>query len=203
MIIDVNAHFGSDSSMPAEYTEQQLTELLMRAGIERVVATELHSDREQSSFSGGVRVYPTYKPAGLDALAQSQSGRMLQVVLRLQDPRVLPQTAPSAKVIEDLKDIAAAHGDTKFIISGAILAEANANKDLFTRDNVWMDISSLQHPTNSLVKLIDAIGSEHILFGSNAPIFYPYSNVFRVMNSKIPDDDRERILWRNALGLGL
>ncbi len=61
--------------------------------------------------------------------------------------------------------------------------------------------SPAEHPTGSLEKLIDAIGSQHIIFGSNAPIFYPYANVFRVMNSKISDEDRERILWINAEGL--
>ena len=200
MIIDVNAHFGCDPSMPACYSEEQLLALLKTAGIDRAIATKLEKGG-QTPFSGGVRIYPTYTPwdfGGPEMQKLLVGGSIVQVYLRLQDPRVLPQAVPSAAVIEALKGLAEAHSDVRFIISGAIYAEANANKDLFTRDNVWMDIGALQHPTNSLQKLIDAIGSQHILFGSNAPIFYPYANVFRVMNSKISDEDRERILWKNA-----
>ncbi len=201
MIIDVNTHFGCDHSMPAAHTREQLTALLASAGIDRAIATEL--TRKQADFEGGTRIYPTYQMVDLNAAAEAASGRILQVFLRLQDPRVLPQAVPSAEVIAALNGVTAANASVSFIISGANYAEANANRDLFTRDNVWVDIGHLQHPTNSLNKLIDAVGSEHILFGSNAPIFYPYANVFRVMNSKISDEDRERILWKNAQALGL
>lgn len=199
MIIDVNAHFGCDTSMPATCSEEQLPGLLKSAGIDKAVATEL--TRKQTECPGGVRVYPTYGQVELDAVAESTNGGIVQVYLRLQDPRVLPQTVSSAAVIEALKGVTESHLGVRFIISGATYAEANANRDLFTRENVWMDISHVQHPTNSLNKLIDAIGIQHILFGSNAPIFYPYANVFRVMNSKISDEDRERILWKNAAEL--
>lgn len=199
MIIDVNAHYGSDPSMPASYSKEQLTTLLRSAGIDRAIATEL--TREQADFPSGVRIYPTYEPVDLETVSEPMSGRIAQVYLRLQDPRVLPQAVSSAAAIEALKGVAEAHKNVRFVVSGATYAEVNANKDLFTRENVWMDISSVQHPTNSLGKLINAIGNEHILFGSNAPIYYPYANVFRVMNSKISDDDRERILWKNALAL--
>lgn len=205
MIIDVNAHFGTDPSMPAPYTEPQLTALLETSGIDRAIATELNK-RGQTQFPGGVRLYPTYDPCDFNApamqdlLAQS-AGRIIQIYLRLQDPRVMPQVASSASVIQALGGITEAHKAVKFVVSGATLAEVTANRDLFTRDNVWMDIAHVQHPTNSLEKLLDAIGGSRVLFGSNAPIFYPYANVFRVMNSKISDEDRERILWKNALGL--
>lgn len=206
MIIDVNAHYGSDPSMPATYSEAELMALLKIAGIDRAITTDL--SRTLTPFPHGVRLYPTYEPLDFDGLQWStlllqarDKKIVLQVVLRLQDPRVLPQLVSSVDVIGELKGAVEANRDIRFLVSGATLAEANANKDLFTRDNVWMDISSLQHPTNSLNKLIDAIGSHHILFGSNAPIFYPYANVFRVMNSEISDDDRERILWRNAAEL--
>lgn len=205
MIIDVNAHFGSDPSMPAPYTEEQLMALLKSAGIERAIATDLQKSA-LTPFPHGVRLYPTYESLDFRGLRWStlllqarDKKLVLQVFLRLQDPRVLPQAVSSAAVIEELRGAVEANSDLRFIVSGATLAEAEANKGLFTRDNVWMDISHVQHPTGSLEKLIDALGSSHLLFGSNAPIFYPYANVFRVMNSKISDEDCERILWKNAL----
>lgn len=203
MIIDFNAHFGCDPSMPARHSEQQLLALLKAAGIDRALATDLNN-RGQTPFSKGVRIYPTYEPMDFAGPAMREllgRGCILQVYLRLQDPRVLPQAVPSAAVIEALDGVAETHKEVRLVVSGATYAEVNANRGLFTRENVWMDISHVQHPINSLEKLIDAIGSSRVLFGSNAPIFYPYANVFRVMNSKISDDDRERILWKNAAEL--
>ena len=200
MIIDFNAHCGCDPSMPATYSEAELMALLKTAGIDRAVVTKLQRN-VSVPFLGGVRVYPTYTPWDFDGPAMrslvSENG-IVQVILRLQDPRVLPQAVSSAEVIEALDKLTPAHGDKRFVISGATLAEVKANRDLFTRENVWMDISHVQHPINSLEKAIDAIGSSRILFGSNAPIFYPQMAVFRVIHSPISDEIRERILWKNA-----
>lgn len=207
MIFDVNCHFGADASLPAHYSEPKLTALLKSAGIDMAISTELRKDTF-TAFPRGIRLYPTYRPLdwngpeGSALIIQGWDKKLaLQVFLRLQDPRVLPQVVSSAQVIEALGEVTGAHKNVKYIISGATYAEANANRELFTRENVWMDIAHVQHPTNSLEKLIGAIGSDRILFGSNAPIFYPYANVFRVMESKISDEDREKILWRNAAEL--
>lgn len=193
MIIDVNAHFGSAPGYAPRHSREQLMRLLNAAGIDRAVE--------------GKRIYPTYEPmdfadpAMQQLLAEAREQRFLQVYLRLQDPRVLPQAVPSATVIEALDALAEANPDVRFVVSGATYAEAAANARLFTRHNVWMDIAHVQHPTNSLEKLLAVIGSSRVLFGSNAPVFYPYANVFRVLNSKITHEDRDRILWKNALDL--
>ena len=202
MIIDFNAHFGCDPSMPATYSEAELMALLKTAGIDRAVVTKLQRN-VSVPFRGGVRIYPTYANVGLvdevlRGLAERTGANILQVYLRLQDPRVLPQAVSSAQVIEALDKLAPTHGDTRFVISGANYAETKANRGLFTRGNVWTDISHLQHPINSLPKLLDIVDSSRVLFGSNSPIFYPGMAVFRVIHSPISDEDRERILWKNA-----
>ena len=153
----------------------------------------------------GIRIYPTYQAWDFDApeaikllsLAEDR-GWIVQVCLRLQDPRVLPQAVASGTVIASLDKLVESHNSVRFVVSGASYAEIKGNPTPFTRDNVWTEISHLQHPINSLTKLLDIVDSSRIIFGSNAPIFYPFSSVFRVMHSPITDQVRERILWKNA-----
>jgi hypothetical protein len=162
-------------------------------------------DRRLPTSIKGVRIYPTYHvwdfggAACSDLLALARERNLIvQVYLRLQDLRVLLVAFEPADVIERLPKLVDAHQDIRFVISGATYAEVNANPALFGRENIWTDISHVQHPINSLPKLLDAIDVSRVLFGTGAPVLYPYSNVFRVVNSPISDEIKERILWRNA-----
>ena len=160
---------------------------------------------EQETAIKGIRIYPTYQAWDFDGpqtaklliLAQDR-GWIVQVCLRLHDPRVLPQAVASAAVIGSLDKLVESHPNMRLVISGATYAEIKANPTPFARGNVWTDISHLQHPINSLPKLLDIVDSSRVLFGSNSPIFYPQMAVFRVIHSPITDEIRERILWKNA-----
>lgn len=163
------------------------------------------SDVSLLPMVNGVRIYPTYQEwrfddeatARLLALCRKRN-LVLQLCLRLQDPRALPASIGIAEAIEQAHNVIRANADVRFVISGASYAEVRANPELFGRPNVWTDISHLQHPINSLPKLLDLIDSRHVLFGSGAPVLYPYANVYRVINSPVSDTIKERILWRNA-----
>lgn len=156
----------------------------------------------------GVRTYPTLQQWDFDGQAMAdllafakQQSFIVQVCLRLQDPRVMPQAAPSGQIISALDKLIDSNKDVKFVISGANLGEIRGNTSPFMHENVWADISHLQHPTNSLQKLMETLGSSNLLFASNSPIFYPYMAVFRMLQAPISDEDRERILSRNAKAL--
>lgn len=156
----------------------------------------------------GVRIYPTYQQWRFDdaesarPLAQCRERRMIvQIYLRLQDPRALPVSVAIGEVIKQAHKLIQANADVRFVISGASYAEVRQNVDLFGRSNVWTDISHIQHPINSLPKLVELIDSSRVLFGSGAPVMYPYANLYRVINSSISPAARERILWRNAAEL--
>jgi|GEM_PF-1150272 len=160
---------------------------------------------EQEPAIKGIRIYPTYQEWGFDSpqtakllILAGDRGWIVQVCLRLQDPRVLPQAVASGAVIGSLDKLVESRPSAQFVISGANYAEIKANPAPFARGNVWTDISHLQHPINSLPKLLDIVDSSRVLFGSNSPIFYPQMAVFRVIHSPITDEDRERILWKNA-----
>lgn len=155
--------------------------------------------------AGGVRIYPTYhvwdlgseSAASLLSTARERN-LIVQIYLRLRDPRALPVKVAIAEVIQQVYKLAQTNADVRFVISGVSYAEVKGNQGLFGRPNVWTDISHVQHPINSLPKLLELIDSSHLLFGSGAPVLYPYANVFRVINSPISDEAKDRILCRNA-----
>ena len=49
--------------------------------------------------------------------------------------------------------------------------------------------------------VVKTIGSEKLLFGSDAALFSAAQQVARVVAARISDDDRRNILGRNALRL--
>ena len=110
----------------------------------------------------------------------------------------MPPAVGLAEVIRQLRQLIETNEDVRFIISGAAYPEVTTNPALFGRPNVWTDISHVQHPINSLPKLLDAIDSSRVLFGSGAPVLYPYANIYRVINSPISDSVKDAILQHNA-----
>jgi len=54
---------------------------------------------------------------------------------------------------------------------------------------------------NSIERLCAEMGSDRVLLGTYMPFFYPDCIVNRVKMAEISEEDRERILWRNAAEL--
>lgn len=163
------------------------------------------TELESAQSLKGVRIYPTYQKwdfegkAMADLLSLAKAKKLIvQFCLRLQDPRVLLQTVPSGEVLAALDGLIQANNEVKFVITSSNLGETGGNPSPFKHENAWSDVSQLQHPTNSLPKCISIIGSERLLFASDSPIFYPYMAVFRMLHEHISDEDRERILVKNA-----
>lgn len=203
MLIDFNAHYGRLPGYSIDTTAAALHEMTAGAGIDRVIASDIGAAFAGEVMDGPVaRVYPTYQPCDLARALDSAAGAglILQVYLRLRDPRVLRQEVPSVEVIKALDALTGGAGP-RLIVSGANLAEMRSNIDFFRRPNVWIDTAHLQHPTNSLPKAVELLGATRILFGTNAPVFYPAAEVFRLKHSPLSDGDRELIGSANALRL--
>ena len=226
MIIDFCAHCGYDevSSLSHNIMNERFfdtarfVELAQAAGIERSVVSGSEneslirfptlspaSDVAEVGSVKGVRIFPTYQIWDFDGeemasvlAAAKRSGLIVQICLRLQDPRVLVQKTPSGEVLKALDKLAEVHKDVRFAVSGANYYEAQANSALFSRQNVWMDISHVQHPINSLEKLLAVVDAGRVLFATNSPIFYPKTAVYRVIHSAISDLNRDRFLYQNA-----
>lgn len=227
MIIDYCAHCGDADVLRTAYNEMnrgffeqdRVLKLARDAGIGVSVVAGVRNPKEGlisfatpdgsgelrlSEDVRGVRLLPTYQQWDFESerseemLAEaSRRGLLVQVCLRLQDPRVLRQNTVSAEALKSLADAVGRHKAVKFMVGGALLAEVSGNAALFGCDNVCVDIAHLQHPTGSLEKLVDIMGSERVAFASNSPIFYPKAAMFRVMHARISDEARERILGRS------
>lgn len=156
----------------------------------------------------GIRLYPTYHDWHLCTeewnslldMAQNE-GWVVHIYLRLLDPRLMPQSRASSAVIQWLDAQLAGRQNTSFIISGANLSEVQDQPDFFRRNNIWTDTSHIQGPMNSLRKLLDVLGTERVVFGSNTPCFYPGSGIFRIENTPISDSAKELVLGGNAANL--
>lgn len=229
MIIDYCAHCGDTPALRAAYNEMnqgffeqdRVLALAREAGIGLSVVAGAREPKEGLiSFATpdaagelrlpdgvrGVRIFPTYQPWDFESdrsedilKAAARKELIVQVCLRLQDPRVLRQHTPSAQVLKSLGDVVQRHKEVKFLIGGSLLAEVSGNAALFGCDNVCVDIAHLQHPTGSLEKLLDIVGSERVALATNSPIFYPKAAMFRVMHARISDTARERVLGNRLL----
>jgi hypothetical protein len=160
------------------------------------------------SSVAGIRLYPVYHEWNLggssfDELLShaGQANWIVQIYVRIRDPRLMPQRKESPEVIASLVEIVKRYPEINFVISGATLFEVEEKLSLFGTDNVWTETAHLQCPMNSLPKLMNVIDKERILFGSNTPFFYPYSGIFRIQHSPISENDKELILGQNAKSL--
>jgi hypothetical protein len=211
VIIDVNAHTGVVQGRQGTISAEELCAMARAAGIDHVVASEASAgeggslvlyDAAESVRSApiGVVAYPTYAQTDISSVIGEEHA-LVHVCLRLRDPRVLPQRVPSAEVLASLAETAARCPAVRFVVSGAVLAEVTGRLDLFRLPNVWVETAHIQHPMHSLRKLVDLVGPERVLFGTNAPLFYPEAAVFRLEHAPLSDSERRMIASDNALRL--
>jgi hypothetical protein len=215
MIVDFNAHFGKLPGRDEAFAADDLRTMAQSAGIDRVVAADAGAlvpylrvllASGGSSAPAGTRLYPTYAPRDsggirLAGALSHQPDRIVHVCLRLRDPRILPQTVALSEIITALSQLVEANPRARFVVSGAVLAEVSAALDVFRLPNVWTETSHLQHPMNSLRKLVDVLGAERVVFGTNAPFFYPEAAVFRLRHAGLSERERRLVESENALGL--
>lgn len=74
------------------------------------------------------------------------------------------------------------------------------------RDNLYVDCSSSMYAMTDeeIVRRIRLFGADHVMFGSDYPMWTPGSELERVMNLPLHEDEREQVLWKTAAAvLGL
>jgi hypothetical protein len=156
----------------------------------------------------GIRIYPTYHAWDFSGSSWAKlleraevEGWIVQVYLRLRDPRVLPQQVVSADIMQSLGGIIESNSSVRFVITGMNFFEAEGYLPLLRRENAWFEVSHLQHPMAPLDKLTEKIGASRMLFGTSVPFFYPFVTTFRTMHSKLSQGEMSRILSGNAVNL--
>ncbi|MCK4872031.1 MAG: amidohydrolase [Phycisphaerales bacterium] len=164
----------------------------------------------------GLRLFPTYHGYRLEErffhdVVEAAEEKQIPLILsvRIEDERQhhwLVKVPPL-----DLEAAAGAIADfprTTFVLSGATYPELySARQSLEHADNWYFDIARMQGrhdnpgPVEVLVRAIDDFGAERILFGSNAPFQYIRSSLLKVLHAPIGEDERDLILFGNAMRL--
>jgi len=65
--------------------------------------------------------------------------------------------------------------------------------------NVLLDICGSQHHYGALEALVEQVGAERVLFGTDLPFIDPRPQLGRVLMSRLPDEHKRAILGLNAL----
>jgi len=68
---------------------------------------------------------------------------------------------------------------------------------------IWVDTSSSLYSIapETARRLIDAYGVDRVLFGSDFPMWKPKEELERFMQIPLTEEEREKILWKNAASL--
>jgi predicted TIM-barrel fold metal-dependent hydrolase len=67
-------------------------------------------------------------------------------------------------------------------------------------DNLFVDVAYQQDPATTEI-LVNALGAEHVIFGSDAPFYDIAATIESVRGAQIPDEARERVLYGNGAAL--
>jgi hypothetical protein len=169
-----------------------------------------------------VRLMPNYHlyelthPA-VDALAvQAAADRVvLGVVVRAEDKRM---QNPSAKVppvlIDDVAALARRHPglrvvafgfgrlwDKSDLVSPGMVKQLDLSPELDKQPdlpaNLWIELSFFEHES-SFANALKLFPAERLLFGTNAPLFYPRANVLKILNSEAPKRAKTAAFRTNA-----
>lgn len=152
----------------------------------------------------GVKIHPDTQKVAMDdprlmALYEIIEGR-LPIVIHCGDYRYdysSPQRLLKvAKAFPKLRIDAAHFGCwSRFEIGYDVLY-----KDLADRDNIFLDTSSSSFMLGArrMGELSRLWGTEHIMFGSDYPMWDPAEEYRTLLNSGFTEDELENILWHNA-----
>ena len=67
-----------------------------------------------------------------------------------------------------------------------------------TPGNVWLELTAIPGERGIIEMLVEAVGSQRILHGTDMPWFDEFQGIGGVLSAKISEDDMRNILYRNA-----
>src|SRR5919199_2228507 len=108
---------------------------------------------------------------------------------------------PGESTPDDLLALARRHLNVKFF-GGHTGADWEWGVAAFKQvDNVWMDIGGGEALSHYMVVALREVGASRIVFSTDMRGRSIPSQLAKVLCVPLPDDDLERILWRNAAGV--
>jgi predicted TIM-barrel fold metal-dependent hydrolase len=114
-----------------------------------------------------------------------------------QGPKGRPKESDGA----DMAHLARRHPETKIIMAHLTGVARQGVRDVEDTPNIWIDTSGGWYPSGLVEYAVRRIGADRILYGSDYPLRDYAAQIGRVSGADISEEDRERILWRNAASL--
>ncbi len=65
-------------------------------------------------------------------------------------------------------------------------------------ERVWLDLTGSRLVYGGLERMVERVGAERILWGSDSPFIDPRPGLGRVLHADLPDEDKHNILGENA-----
>ena len=97
-------------------------------------------------------------------------------------------------------DTAQKYPNAKFFMAHAIYNEVEYEKRLITETdgNVWLELTAVPGNFEHVERLVQSVGSEKLLFGTDMPWFDEYQAAGGILSADITENDMRNILYRNV-----
>ncbi len=155
----------------------------------------------------GIRLHPNYHGYALDnplfaelLSAAAKRGLIVQIALKMLDERTLhpllknlPSTSPAP-----LEALVTREPKPKVVLlNGGGGGRGERGRRLLATGAISFDMSTVEG-ASGLERLIKQIGHEHIVFGSQAPLFYAEAAHLKLKESVLTPEQTEAITQKNA-----
>jgi uncharacterized protein len=97
-----------------------------------------------------------------------------------------------------VRKIAGKYNNVKIICGHSFHGDWDNGFTLAEYPNVYFELTAVLDDRGVLEKLVEKVGSDRILFGTDLPWFSTHHGVGAVLSADITDEDRHAILHGNA-----
>lgn len=164
-------------------------------------------EAEEAGFAG-LRLYPNYHDYDLadprldDLLGAAKTLHWpVAIYAKVQDERLHHWRMAVPPVdFTPLPQVVKRFADLPLVIYGQSWQFAQQFHGLFAGTNLYLDISRCEGVAG-VADMVQAVGAEHVLFGSHAPLFYLEAAVLKIQEAGLEGPAREAILHGNATRL--
>lgn len=121
-------------------------------------------------------------------------GLPLILTLRIRDERTAWMFSPRKLETQEVAEFLDKYKDIVTLLACTRRKEAIALKPQFDgRNNLFTDVSGFKDGNYAVENVSECIGSEHIVYGSSAPLLEMQSTTIIVDHAKLPEDSRAEI----------
>lgn len=118
----------------------------------------------------------------------------LLLTLRIRDERSSWMVHPRKLPVDEIAAFLEVNPDIPTVLACLRMNELMKLKEVFrNRNNLFMDISGLKDGNFIVEKVCDTVGSDHVLYGSSAPILNLQSTTILVEQAELSEDRKNDI----------